>query len=644
MKKLFFAAVCAIVLASCASTPSGTAAAPRPIARESADIPTNNSPTDGGIIVAESTTGTREVSPSPADESIPDKRQTSDGEIAHAENISDKNDAQKTESIATRETNDAQTDGTETAHNNADVTATRVTDADEIIAETDILPVETAKYNAIAMANHFLEPEIFDEPDPDIPVITVSDADTIPMQRQATSIPTETTESKHQLPQSTDEIANQTDKNDVSQNTTNSPQNATATENHLSEPDAQGNAMQPAAQSTTPPAQNANILENRQSETDAQHGAMQPAAQSTATPAQNTTVATSQASETAVPRSATHYTATANDAHSEESAASHSQIITPSRAVTIKNNQYLDVVYPGSGWVYLGETEENRDTKKEPLVSYFGRKLGTTDTTFSLRSRKPGKTLLHFYKNDALTGQYIDDYLEVSIENESAAAGQRTTAPDYAQVVPPKPTRQTRQSYENAATDAKTETELPKNDTERTAEQQPASPVTAAQQPETEPQKPAQDTPPAVVLPTADERGVRTVIQTTESAPGGDTKPPAPAPSYAGVTVPAAEDRTQPAAAENGADLLERAKRAYADKQYENALDLVQRYLDDATEKIDEALFLQGQILEADSSVKSIRSAIDSYESLTKNYPMSALWKKANNRIIYLKRFYIEIR
>ncbi|MDE6351084.1 MAG: hypothetical protein K2K67_08800, partial [Treponemataceae bacterium] len=235
-------------------------------------------------------------------------------------------------------------------------------------------------------------------------------------------------------------------------------------------------------------------------------------------------------------------------------------------------------------------------------------------------------------------------YTILSIDNESAAAGQRTTAPAYAQVVPPKPSRQTRQAYENAATDAKTETGLPKNDTERTAERQPVTPTPAAQQPETEPQKPAQDTPPAVVLPTADERGVRTVIQTTESAPGGDSKPPAPAPSYGGATAPAAENRAQTAAAESGADLLEQAKRAYADKQYENALDLVQRYLDDATEKIDEALFLQGQILEADSSVKSVRSAIDSYESLTKNYPMSALWKKANNRIIYLKRFYIEIR
>lgn len=682
MKKLFFAATCAVLLASCASTPSGNgtaATAPRPIAQENADMPKNAPPTDDEIIVAESTDDTQEASP--ADEPKLNGGQTNSDEIARAETLpgsirwlSNKSDGQNIGTAITEKTDDAQTDGTETAHDNEP--AMRVTDADEIIAEADILPAETAEYAAVAMAHQFLEPEIFDGPDPDIPVITVSDADTIPMQQQAEATQTETTASRPPLPQNTDETANQANETDAPQNAINLAQNENATANHLSKPAAQSTAMQSAVQSTTDSVQNVGATANRQNESDTQQNITQSVAQSTANPPQNanaltnwqnengvqgnatqsvaqsaavparpTNATANRQNEIAVPRSATQYTMTIDDAQSEESDAPHSQAITPSRSVTIKNNQYLDVVYPGSGWVYLGETEPNRDTKKEPIVSYFGRKLDTTDTTFSLRSRKPGKTLLHFYKNDALTGQYIDDYLEVSIENESATAGQRTTAPAYAQVVPPKPSRQTRQAYENAATDtSKTKTGQPENDTERTTEQQPASPATAAQQPKAEPQKPAQDAPPAVVLPTADERGVRTVIQTTESAPGGDAKQPAPAPSYGGATAPIAENRAQTAADESGADLLEQAKRAYADKQYENALYLVQRYLDDASEKIDEALFLQGQILEADSSVKSIRSAIDSYESLTKNYPMSALWKKANNRVIYLKRFYIEIR
>ena len=103
--------------------------------------------------------------------------------------------------------------------------------------------------------------------------------------------------------------------------------------------------------------------------------------------------------------------------------------------MTVKNNQYIEVNYPGSGWVYIGETE------KTPLFSYFGRKLGTENTSFTLRSRKAGKTVLHFYKNDALTSRYIDDYLEVIVQDESATPGTKSVAPSYAEIVPPKPER-----------------------------------------------------------------------------------------------------------------------------------------------------------------------------------------------------------
>ena len=316
----------------------------------------------------------------------------------------------------------------------------------------------------------------------------------------------------------------------------------------------------------------------------------------------------------------------------------------PSRSVTIKNNQYLDIVYPGSGWVYLGETEENRDQKKQPIFSYFGRKLGTADTTFTLRSRKSGTTLLHFYKNDALTGQYIDDYLAVTIENESAKAGVRASAPAYAEVVPPKPTRQTRQSYENIVSAPMAAAGESANQAATGNENTETAQVGQKAEADSRQKTASSSTSPT---PAPEDKGVKTVIQTTESSPAGDSKTISTAPSYGGTqntsdtssatASPTSED-------ESNLDLLEQAKRSYAAQQYETALDQVQRYLQDASSKIDEALFLQGQIWEAESSVKNIRSAIDSYESLTKNYPMSSLWGKANNRIIYLKRFYIEIR
>ncbi|MCR5218303.1 hypothetical protein, partial [Treponema sp.] len=91
------------------------------------------------------------------------------------------------------------------------------------------------------------------------------------------------------------------------------------------------------------------------------------------------------------------------------------QEITASRSVSLQKNQYLEVIYPGSGWVYLGEKDDTE------LMRYFGRKRNSGKTSFTLRARAEGTTLLHFYKNDPLTGRYLDDYLEIIILSENGS-------------------------------------------------------------------------------------------------------------------------------------------------------------------------------------------------------------------------------
>ena len=97
-------------------------------------------------------------------------------------------------------------------------------------------------------------------------------------------------------------------------------------------------------------------------------------------------------------------------------------------------------------------------------------------------------------------------------------------------------------------------------------------------------------------------------------------------------------------AAANAASLLEQAQKAYDEKRFADALDLVRKFLDIATENIDAGIFLEGQILEAKSEVRDIKSAIGDYDSIVKNWPQSKFWTRANEREIYLKRFYINIR
>ncbi|MDD7581147.1 MAG: hypothetical protein PUJ70_09310, partial [Treponema sp.] len=106
----------------------------------------------------------------------------------------------------------------------------------------------------------------------------------------------------------------------------------------------------------------------------------------------------------------------------------------PSRDMKMQKNQFLEVSYPGSGWIYLGD-----DTGRESF-SYMGRKIGSTETVFTLRSKLEGEALLHFYKNDALTGTVIDDYLKIIVQGKSTT-NDKVKAPSYALVVPPKPQR-----------------------------------------------------------------------------------------------------------------------------------------------------------------------------------------------------------
>lgn len=111
-------------------------------------------------------------------------------------------------------------------------------------------------------------------------------------------------------------------------------------------------------------------------------------------------------------------------------------IVVPSRSVVMDNNQYLDIRYPGVGWVYLGEVTEDGSSIEKQNLTYFGRRRTSEDTSFTMKSSKPGKTILHFYKQDILTATFIDDYLEVTITEAIAQNGFRVIAPSYESIVP----------------------------------------------------------------------------------------------------------------------------------------------------------------------------------------------------------------
>ena len=94
----------------------------------------------------------------------------------------------------------------------------------------------------------------------------------------------------------------------------------------------------------------------------------------------------------------------------------------------------------------------------------------------------------------------------------------------------------------------------------------------------------------------------------------------------------------------SGSELLEKAHEAYDNAKYAECLSYLEEFFNSSASGIDEALYLQGQALEAPGSSRNIKGALDAYETLVKNYPYSKYWEPANERVIYIKRFYINIR
>lgn len=332
-------------------------------------------------------------------------------------------------------------------------------------------------------------------------------------------------------------------------------------------------------------------------------------------------------------------------AESEEKEEITEPVIVPSRKVTMLNNQYLDIEYPGNGWIYLGEKDDAKHMR------YFGRKLGTENTLFSLRSREEGSTILHFYKNDALTGHYIDDYLEVEIKGTNTTS-KRVTAPRYAEIVPSRPEKKTfinaeeeikiAKKFEEEKKKEEESKEVPrqkktaeKKQTERTASAQKSSTTKVPQPQQTE-----------------DDNGDRTVIQTTEIKESAQSNPVSDDSEVIQSASPVEQNETASKTKVQIQDtkdmvsdkILELAQEAYNKKEYASSLAYLDDFFEKATTRIDEGLYLQGQNFESASEVRNIKAALDTYETIVRKYPQSINWAKANARVTYLKKFYFNIR
>ena len=312
--------------------------------------------------------------------------------------------------------------------------------------------------------------------------------------------------------------------------------------------------------------------------------------------------------------------------------------ISPSRSVTIKGGQYLDIVYPGTGWIYLGEMDGSS------ILRYEKREIGDGDTFFTLQAKNAGGTaLLHFYKSDVLAGSYIDDYLSVTVSGTSRNA-EHVTAPFYADIVPPRPSftestavAASQQEKAAKATASDQTANTPKNQDDSSSSAQ----ITYVQLEESTGS--GEDDKAATVIQTSGGATSSSPVASSTSSPA-TTATSATSAKRSGSKTDEAASNKQDTSALSEEEILALARSSYEAKDYALSLSYLDDFFDKATTVTDVGLYLKGRILEAPSASRNIKAALASYKEIVSNYPESDLWDDASRRISYIERIYFDIR
>uniref|UniRef100_UPI0025DB51E0 hypothetical protein n=1 Tax=Treponema sp. TaxID=166 RepID=UPI0025DB51E0 len=245
---------------------------------------------------------------------------------------------------------------------------------------------------------------------------------------------------------------------------------------------------------------------------------------------------------------------------------------------------------------------------------------------------------------DALTDEYIDDYLEVTVSGTDKKES-RITTPSYEEVVPPSP-KARKKSAQLTAPEYE--------DSEETVESSsidinPYGSYETGNSSSTKKEK-EKDKSQNNSAQVKKENDVATVIQTTDS---GETSSSGRKTYRNKSSNESSSQSSSDSSAKTENDditgltddeLLSKAQESYDEGQYEKTLEYLDAFFDKATEKIDQGLFIQAQTYESNSSVRNIKNALDTYETIVKDYPQSINWTKAYERMTYLKRFYFNIR
>ena len=269
----------------------------------------------------------------------------------------------------------------------------------------------------------------------------------------------------------------------------------------------------------------------------------------------------------------------------------------PSRSVTIKKRQYLDVTYPGEGWLFMGDEYNSK------VLSFKGREQKGNSTLMKFYSDRAGDALLHFCKQDILTDTYIHDYLLVTVD-KTTGNRQHIEAPEYI----PAPVL-------NKETDIAEVGEEPQ-------EEQIVEPEISE------------------VTEVTEQEGTEEDETESEISFGGISLADEPDVVFSfggGIDFSDDDDDYYQL-------LIDEANDAFFAGRGQEAVDKAQIVIDDGSYFSDEALYIQAQVYETDTALLDVNKAYGLYKTIVDYYPESSLWSKASKRVTYLERYYYSIR
>ncbi len=256
-----------------------------------------------------------------------------------------------------------------------------------------------------------------------------------------------------------------------------------------------------------------------------------------------------------------------------------------SRSVKLYTGQRLEVVYPGEGWVYLGESSAQKGIK------YQQRKLQSGTSIFHFGAVDEGSYILNFSHFDVFSDNFISDSIAVHVEKAKTKLSDIVKAPDYKGPINTqkenKPDLNKKNKYDEVSTGTplKAESSAKKNENTKVY----------------------------------DSPDILTVTEKSESKTAGkDLK--------------------------SASEVLDMIRGYISEGNAANALNSAEDFFKNYSVNLDEALFLRGQAYELNGPNKNVKKALEAYQTLTKAYPESKFWDKADARIRYIKKFYIDIK